>query len=215
MNLSLTLIIVAMTGLISYQAFNNPAIKAKLLFHPASIKNRGEYYRFFTSGFIHGDWMHLLINMYVLFLFGQYIEMAFIKALFGPNIGRLAFIGFYLTAIAIANLPTYFRHQDDYGYGALGASGATSALVFMYILFDPWQWFEFPPLPGIILGIAFLWYSSYMDKRQIDNIGHNAHLWGAVYGLVFMIGASLLFNPSLLEMMIGRLMEGPQPFPGF
>ncbi|MCB0635661.1 MAG: rhomboid family intramembrane serine protease [Lewinella sp.] len=210
MGLSLTLIIVIMTGLISYQAFNNPEMRAKLMFRPVDIKNHGEYYRFITSGFIHADWGHLLVNMYVLYVFGEQIEQIFTSLLFGPVYGRIAYIGFYLTAIIVANIPSYFRHQDNYGYSALGASGATSALVFAIILFIPWEWFLFPPLPAILVAVTFLWYSSYMDKRGADNIGHNAHFWGAVYGLLFIIVASWLMQPSLIGYFIDQLAAGPK-----
>ena len=210
MGLSLTLIIVIMTGLISYQAFNNPEMRAKLMFRPVDIKQHGEYYRFITSGFIHADWGHLLVNMYVLYVFGEQIEQIFTSLLFGPVYGRIAYIGFYLTAIIVANIPSYFRHQDNYGYSALGASGATSALVFAIILFIPWEWFLFPPLPAILVAVTFLWYSSYMDKRGADNIGHNAHFWGAVYGLLFIIVASWLMQPSLIGYFIDQLAAGPK-----
>jgi membrane associated rhomboid family serine protease len=214
MGLSLTLIIVIMTGLISFQAFSNPEMRARLMFRPVDIKNRGEYYRFVTSGFVHADWGHLLINMYVLYVFGEQIEQIFNNLLFGPVWGRIAFIAFYLSAIVIANIPTYFRHRDSYGYSALGASGATSALVFAIILFIPWEWFIFPPLPAILVAVAFLWYSSYMDKKGIDHIGHNAHFWGAVYGLVFIVVASWILQPSLISYFLEQLAAGPKA-PGF
>lgn len=201
-----------MTGLISYQAFNNPEMRAKLLFHPTSIKSSGEYYRFVSAGFIHGSWEHLLINMFVLYQFGRFAEQLVFPLLFGETMGKVIYLVFYLAAIVIASIPSYFRHQDNYGYAALGASGATSALVFVYILFDPWQWFIFPPLPAILVGIGFLWYSSYMDKKGTDNIGHNAHLWGAVFGLFFTISSIMALQPELLDYIIAQLMEGPRAF---
>ena len=210
--MSITLILLIMTGLISYQAFSNPDMRAKLIFHPATVKSSGEYYRFLTSGFIHGDWGHLFINMFVLYQFGEIAEKSIFPLLFGASMGKFVYLVFYLAAIVLSSLPTFFRHQDNYGYAALGASGATSALVFVYILFDPWQWFVFPPLPAIILGVGFLFYSSYMDKRGTDNIGHNAHLWGALFGLAF-IGVSIMtLRPELMDFLIGQLMEGPRAF---
>ncbi|MGH1437970.1 MAG: rhomboid family intramembrane serine protease [Lewinella sp.] len=214
MSISLTLVLIILTCLISYQAFNNPEMKAKLLFRPVDIRN-GEYYRFFTSGLIHGDFSHLLFNMWALYIFGELVENIFITYLFGPTIGRVAFLIFYFSAVAVASLPSYFRHQDNYAYSALGASGATSALSMIFIMFLPWEWFVFPPLPGILLAVGFLWYSSYMDKQGRDNIGHNAHLSGAIYGIGFIIVASLLLKPELLTYMLQQLLAGPQPFPGF
>lgn len=204
--MSITLLIVILTSLISFQAFNNPVLREKLIFRPTSINDRKEYYRFITSGFIHGDTMHLLINMYVLYQFGEFAESVF-TSIFTPLTGRLVFLFFYITAIIVSSIPVYFRHQDNYSYAALGASGATSALVFSYILFAPWQWFVFPPLPGIILGFAYLAYSSYMDKRGGDNIGHNQHYWGAIYGVAFMILCIAKQRPYLLDRLLDNLIH--------
>jgi len=95
----------------------------------------------------------------------------------------------------------------------VGASGATSALVFAFILFDPWQWFLFPPLPALLFGVAYLWYSSYMDKRGMDNIGHNAHFWGAVYGIVFTLISAALLRPEMLNAFLVQLLKGPSAPP--
>ncbi len=198
-----------MTGIISYQAFNNPAMRQRLIFHPYSVNKAGEWYRFFSHGFVHGNWTHLLINLFVLYQFGEVIEQLFVRAVFGPNFGRLAFLLFYVGAVVVSSIPAYFKHRNNTYYGSLGASGATSALVFVYIMLDPWQWFLFPPLPAIILAIAYVWYSSYMSKRGGDNIAHDAHLYGAVFGLVFAIVSFALFQPLLLENFIVKLLAGP------
>ncbi len=220
MSLSLTLIIVIMTGLISYQAFNNPDMRAKLIFYPTAVKNRKEYYRFLSHGLIHGDFGHLFINMFVLWQFGEFVELLFtngvmtsrfiIPPLFGPATGRIMFVFFYFSAIVIASIPDYLRHQNNPGYAALGASGATSALVFSYILFDPWQWFIFPPVPAILVAIGYLWYSNYMDKRGGDNIGHNAHYWGAIYGIAFIVLAVAINQPQEFQNILSRFLQGPE-----
>jgi membrane associated rhomboid family serine protease len=150
--------------------------------------------------------------MFVLYQFGRFAEEQVFPLLFGANMGKFVYLLFYLAAIVLSSIPTYFRHQNNYGYAALGASGATSALVFTYILFDPWQWFIFPPLPAILVGIGFLVYSSYMDKRGNDNIGHNAHLWGAIFGLFFTIGSIMLLQPQYLDFILTQLFAGPRPF---
>jgi membrane associated rhomboid family serine protease len=205
-----------MTGFVSYQAFTNPTMKGSLLFLPTAIKSRGEYHRFITSGFIHADWIHLLVNMYVLFIFGEAAEFYF-GMIFGDVFGRIAYILFYVSAIAIASLPSYFRHQDNYGYAALGASGATSALVFCYIVINPWAgisflFLPFIEFPAILLGVAYLFYSSYMDKKGTDNIGHNAHFWGAVYGVVFILVSCLIFQPAFLTFILESFLSGPAAF---
>ena len=207
--MNFNLVLVIMTGIISYQAFNNPAMKQKLLFYPYSTHKNGEWYRFLTSGFVHADWTHLLVNLFVLYQFGKIVEYYFENLIFGQGLGKIVFILFYLSAIVVSSIPTYFQHQENAYYRALGASGATSAVVFVFILFHPWEWFIFPPLPAILFGIGYLWYSSYMDKQGRDNIGHNAHLWGAVYGLVFVISIALLYKPELLNLFIDQLLVGP------
>jgi membrane associated rhomboid family serine protease len=212
--MSFTLILVIMTGLISYQAFNNPAMRQKLLFHPASVKSNGEWYRFITHGFVHANWQHLLINMFVLWQFGEVIENFFEGALFGRAFGKIMYLVLYLSAIVIAAIPGYIKHQNNQFYASVGASGGTSALVLAFILINPWEWFVFPPLPALVVGVLYLWYSSYMEKRGSDNIAHDAHLWGAVYGLLFMIVAAILVRPELLQFFMERLLEGPSA-PGF
>lgn len=210
MDISLTIILIGMTALISYQAFNNTGMKYKLAFHPASVKEFGQFYRFLTSGFVHADWQHLLFNMYVFYLFGDMLEQVFSQFMFDPTVGRLVFLFFYLSAIVVSDIPTYIKHQDNTAYSSLGASGATSALLTAYILFDPWGWFIFPPLPGVILMVGYLWYSSYMAKRGTDLIAHDAHLWGAVYGLVFMLVITALFSPQLMTYFIDQFLQGPR-----
>lgn len=209
--MSITLILIIMTGLISYQAFYNPEMRAKLLFLPTSIKYSKEWYRFISGGLIHADWGHLVINMMVLYQFGEFAESMF-NTIFDPLTGRLVYLFFYLSAIVVASFPSYLRHQNNYAYAALGASGATSALVFAFILFNPWQWFLFPPLPAILFGVAYLFYSSYMDKRGGDRIGHYEHFWGAVYGLAFMLFIAFFVKPGLLSFFISQLMDGPRAF---
>ena len=209
MSISITLILIIMTSLISFQATNNPAMMEKLIFRPASIKNGGEWYRFLTHGFIHSprSWFHLIINMYVLYIFGEDIEFWF-NDIFGSALGKLAYILFYLAAIIISSIPTYFRHQDNYAYAALGASGATSAIVMAFVIHHPWSWlllFFVIPIPAIVAGVLFLFYSSYMDKKGTDNIGHNAHLWGAIFGVVFVILSLAALRPDLLENFLYQL----------
>jgi len=206
--MSLTLILVVLTGLVSYRAFTDPATSAKLMLYPVQMKQKGEWYRFLTHGFIHADWGHLLINMIVLYQFGRFLENAFMN-IFGTGMGQILYIILYFSALIVASIPSYFKHQDDPGYASVGASGATSALVFGYILFNPWGWFAFPPLPALVFGIGYLLYSSYMEKRGTDNIGHNAHFWGAVYGVVFTILAALAFQPGLVDYFLAQLMQGP------
>ncbi len=207
--INLTIILVIVTALISYQAFSNISMRQQLVFHPYTVAHDGQWFRLLTHGFIHADWSHLLINMFVLYQFGEYVEYIFTDLIFGPAMGRIAYVLMYLSAIAIAALPAYFRHQNNPGYASLGASGATSAMVMAYVLVNPWSWFIFPPVPAIVFGIGYLWYSSYMGKRGGDNIAHDAHFWGAVYGVIFFLISIMALKPELLPVIWQNLLAGP------
>jgi membrane associated rhomboid family serine protease len=206
----MTFIIIAITCLISYMAFNNPQLRANMLFVPAAVKERGELYRFITHGFIHGDFMHLLFNMYALYIFGGAAEYAF-GILFGQTFGKLAFLLFYLAAIGASSYVVYMRHQGNYAYSALGASGAVAAVMWPYIMFAPWNWFIFPPLPAILLGFGYIAYSHYSDRRGGTNIGHNAHLWGAIFGLVAYSVLCFFLEPDLLNLFWTELINPKGP----
>ena len=101
-----------------------------------------------------------------------------------------------------------YKRQNQY-YSAVGASGGTSGIVFGFIVLRPWEWFIFPPLPGILMGIGYLWYSSYMGKKGADNIGHDAHFWGAVYGFVITLALIMVLRADLLSGIIERFLAGP------
>lgn len=225
--MSVTLILIAVTCLVSFAAFNDPALRAQLIFQPAAVHNRGEWYRFITSGFIHADFQHLLFNMWALYIFGETAEMLFtdgisyndngirttlVQPIFGRPLGPVIYLLFYLASIAAASYVNYIRHKDNYGYAALGASGGVSAMMWPFILFAPWNWFIFPPLPAIILGPLYLWYSSYMDKRGGGQVDHSAHLWGAVFGLVFYVVFLIFRRPELLQIFWVQLLSPQGPF---
>ncbi len=209
----MTIIIIAITCIVSYLAFNNPQLRANLLFIPSAVKNRGEYYRFLTHGFIHADFMHLLFNMWALYIFGGIAEYHF-SLLFGLTFGKLAYLLFYLAAIAASSFVDYQRHENNHAYSALGASGAVAAVMWPYIMYAPWNWFVFPPLPAILLGFGYIAYSHYADKRGGTNIGHNAHLWGAIFGLVTYVTLAAFLEPAILSDFWVELMhpKGPGSF---
>ena len=207
----MTIILIIITVLISWQAFNNPELRGRLIFLPAAIKQRGEYYRFLTHGFIHADFQHLLFNMYALYIFGGSVEFVFKQYLFGPTFGNVAYLLFYLAAIVAASIPDYLRHQDNRSYASLGASGGVAATIWPYIMLAPWNWFIFPPLPAILLGIGYILYSHYADKQGRGNIGHNAHLWGAIFGLVAYSVLVMAFEPQLMAYFFEELMQPKGP----
>ena len=196
----LTYLIIGATVLVSWLAFNNPRLLDRLILWPPAIDRNKHYDRLLTHGFIHADWQHLLFNMITLFFFGRYIE-----PFFADYLGPLGFLMFYLSAIVIAILPTYMRHRHDPGYRSLGASGGVSAVLFAYILINPWNliFIFFLPVPAIVYGVAFVGYSFRADHQGGGNTNHNAHLSGAIYGVLFM----LLMEPRVGGMFLQRLMS--------
>ncbi|NLL27663.1 MAG: rhomboid family intramembrane serine protease [Bacteroidales bacterium] len=187
--MSITLIFLIITGIISFSAFSNPKITSAFLFYPWSIKRENQWYRFITYAFVHGDFMHLLINMWVFYIFGSVVENSFIM-IYGTN-GKLYYILLYISGIIFSTFYSYARNKDNPNYSALGASGGVSAITFAYIFIFPLSSlyiFPFPfRIPAIVFGVLYLIYSWLMAKRGKDNIGHDAHFFGALYGIVFMI----------------------------
>jgi len=185
----MTLIIIIITCLVSVVAFSNHKLLDDLIFWPPAISKRRQYYRFFTCGLIHADFVHLAFNMYSLYIFGQIVEPKFVQ-LFGQA-GRLYYLLMYVSALPICLLPTYMRNRDNYYYRSLGASGAVSAVVFAFIFLDPLQklGLVFIPiyLPGFIFGVIYLVVSTFLDRKGGGNINHSAHIWGALYGITFLI----------------------------
>jgi membrane associated rhomboid family serine protease len=181
-------IIVAITVILSLYAFNNQSLLRKLIFNPYKIKTQKEFYRFISSGFIHNDHVHLIFNMISLYYFGSAISIVF-TTIFGAT-GYLYYIALYIMGIIVSDIPTYFKNQNNPGYNALGASGGVSAVVFAFILFlplAPINLYFVIPIPGFILGALYILYSWYQGKKANDNINHDAHLYGALFGLVFCV----------------------------
>ncbi len=182
-------IIIGITVLISILAFNRRDIFDKLRFSPYSIYHFKEGWRFFTYALLHADWVHLFINMFVLYSFGD-VVIAYLGYFFGIK-GVFYFILLYVGGILFSVLVDFGRQKENAYYTAVGASGAVSAIVFASIMVYPTgsvYLFLIPiPIPSAIFGILYLVYSAYMAKRGRDNIGHNAHFWGAIVGIVFMI----------------------------
>jgi membrane associated rhomboid family serine protease len=200
--MSITLIIIIITCLISFTAFSNEKVFEDLIFYPPAITNQNQYYRFFTCGFIHANYMHLGFNMYSLWIFGEYVEAQFASA-FGEK-GKWLYLIMYISALFFCLLPTYSKNRNNANYRSLGASGAVSAVVFSFIFLDPLRriGFVFLPqnmmIPGFIFGLLYLIISSYMDKKGGGNINHSAHIWGALYGIAFLvITGSFLSNYNL------------------
>lgn len=205
--LSITNIIVAITCLISFLFMNNERMKSAMIFHPVTIKQQGQFYRFLSSGFIHADVLHLAINMFVLWSFGNAVERFYYPSFLGQSSSAM-YLFLYFGGIAVASIPSYLRHKNDVNYAALGASGGVSAVVFAVIVFEPWQnlyLYALIPVPQILAGVAYLAYSWYADRRGTGNIGHNAHFTGAIWGFAF----TCALNIDLLTRFIQKTLEGP------
>jgi len=188
MELSATIILIAINVAASIYAWRKPGILEKWTFNPFLVFHRRQYFRFITSGFIHSDYMHLFFNMFTFFFFGQSIEWVFLN-LFG-QMGIAVFVVFYLLAIVVSDVPSLIKHRNQSGYNSLGASGGVSAIVFSWILFFPTEFIYIMgviPLPGFILGVLFVIYSYYQGKREGSLINHDAHLFGALFGVLFTI----------------------------
>jgi membrane associated rhomboid family serine protease len=171
-------LIIAATFLVSILAFNNPSLEERYLFRPESVLAEKEYYRLVTSGFLHANWAHLLLNMYTLYVFGAAVELWY---------GSLNFVLIYFASIVGGNLVSLYLHRY-HDYAAYGASGGVCGLVFAYVLRLPYSRLSIFPLPyavpGWLYAIAFMVASFYALKAARDNIGHDAHLGGAIIGLL-------------------------------
>ncbi|QQS28293.1 MAG: rhomboid family intramembrane serine protease [Sphingobacteriales bacterium] len=191
-----TILFVVITCITSYLAFTNYPLRQKLIFSPYTISRTNEYFRFISSGLIHANWMHLLFNMFVLYQFGSIVE-AYYAATFG-KVANMLYVLLYIGGLIASEMYSFFKHKNNPYYASLGASGAVSSVVFTFILFNPWAdlnfiFFPFIPIKAVIIGVLYLAYSYYAARNVNDNIGHNAHFYGAIFGIFF----TLAFKPSL------------------
>ena len=145
---------------------------------------RDRFWRLGSYGFVHADIGHLAFNMITLYFFGRAMEPVFVGL-----IGQAGYLAFYLGALVISILPTYIANRNNAEYRSLGASGAVAAVLFSFILIQPWAmlFVFFVPMPAILYAVLYTAYSIYMDRARKDNVNHSAHLWGAAYGIVFLI----------------------------
>ncbi|MCW8808783.1 MAG: rhomboid family intramembrane serine protease [Rhodanobacter sp.] len=196
----ITLVIIAITGIVSFMAFKNARLMNDLILWPPAITRQREYHRLVTYGVVHADFGHLLFNMFTLFFFGRAVE-----GFFTARLGTLGFVLFYIGALVVSILPTYLKNRDNPNYRSLGASGGVSAVLFAYILFAPWSQIIVlvVPMPAIVYAMLYTGYSIYMDRRGQGNVNHSAHLWGAAYGVAF----TLLVSPRVLPYFLNALMH--------
>jgi membrane associated rhomboid family serine protease len=189
MDLSATIILIGITVLTSYQAWKRPDLMDRWMFTPYKIKSNQQWDRFVLSGLIHKDQIHLLFNMFTFYFFGRVVEM-FLVYRIGQSTGLFAFLLFYFGAIIVSDIPTYFKHKDNHQYRALGASGGVAAAVFASIMIMPLSdicLFGLICLPGFALGFLFLIYTIVQARKGSDGINHDAHLYGALFGIAFVL----------------------------
>lgn len=198
------LILIVANVLISYKGFNDLVFFDKYKFQVQKILS-GDKLRMLTSGFLHVDWMHLGFNMYALYLFGKVVVV---------NFGTPYFLLIYVGSLVAGSLYSLYQHKEELYYSAVGASGAVSGVIFSSIMLYPdMELIMLPipiPLPGYIFGIGYLLYSIYGMKNQVGNVGHSAHLGGAIggYVLTILLKPSVVGNNTLMIGIIGAIIVG-------
>ena len=199
-----TILIIIITCLVSLIGFNNYTFFDQLKHYPSIEYQDKSYYRWLTSGFLHGDMMHLFVNMYVFYIFGTYVEM-FIKSSSLGAYGGIIYLVLYLLIIVMANIPTYFKYKNVTFFSSVGASGGVTGLVFIYILLNPWNMlylFFAIPIPAIVFGVLYLWYSSWSADKNRDNIDHYGHFFGALAGMAAFIVLYPKVFPAFVEQLV-------------
>jgi membrane associated rhomboid family serine protease len=196
--MSVTLIIIAITCAVSFVALNNPKMLDALILWPPAVTRNNDYYRLLSYGLIHADFSHLLFNMITLYFFGRAME-----DFYNAQMGDYGFAFFYVLGLVASILPTYLKNKNNAQYRSLGASGAVSAVLFAFILFQPWAtiYVYVIPIPAIIYAVLYVAYTIYSERRGGDNINHSAHLWGAAYGIAF----TLIMEPRVLNVFLEAL----------
>jgi len=207
-----TYIIIGITAAISIWCFSNRELKYKLTFSPYAAKHHKRWYNVLTHAFVHADYIHLIFNLFVLYSFGYQkspfgdygLEADFLR--FFGSLGTLWFVLLYIGGILFATLPAFYKHSENPNYLAVGASGAVSAVLFSSIIIHPFESLQFIFLPGvpiyfIVFGVLYLAYEIYMSKRGKDNIAHDAHFSGAIFGILF----TLVIRPETLTELIEQI----------
>src|SRR6218665_1703969 len=194
----------------SLYCFNDRTAMYKYLFHPYSIYHNKEHYRFLTHAFVHGDFMHLAFNALALYSFGLILEEGYFPVLFGEKLGKLYYILLFTGGIYAASFTEYFRNRNNPDYSSLGASGAISSIIFCYIMISPLKdiYLFFFPIQGWIAGVLLLGVSYYLIRRKrttsySDNISHESHFWGALFGVAFI----LILKPAIMQAFIRQILN--------
>ncbi len=203
--MSLSTVIIVITGIVTYMGFDNHRIFEKYKFSVAGIQ-AGEYYRFITGAFLHADWVHFLVNMFTLFFFGDYLVHYF---------GQVIFLLIYFGGVFAGNYLTYYFHKRDLWYSAIGASAGVNAVVFAYVTLNPSKFiwlFAIIPVPAFIFALGYLWYTTKGTQDIHTRIGHKAHFGGAIAGVIltmfFDFERAFLAHPWVALALLGILGYG-------
>ncbi len=205
MNMSKIIIgLIIANVIVSIKGFNDAVFFDRYKFQVQRILG-GEKIRMLTSGFLHVDWLHLGFNMYALYLFGKVVD---------SNFGTVHFILIYFTSLLAGSMYSLYQHKNEAYYSAVGASGAVSGIVFSAIMLYPgMELIMLPipiPIPGYVFGIGYLLYSIYGMKNKVGNIGHSAHLGGAIGGylITLLLRPSIIMNHTVMIGIMGLIILG-------
>lgn len=193
------LFIIIANVLVSLKGFKDRLFFDKYKFQIGAI-NRGEKIRIITAAFLHVDYLHLILNMYVLYVFAPQLIV---------NLGVAKFLIIYIGSLLAGNIFTLTFHKAELYYSAVGASGAVAGVIYAAILLNPnMKLIMFPlpiPIPGYVFGIGYLLYSIYGMKKQLGNVGHSAHLGGAIGGfaLTLLVYPSIFMQSTTTVVLLG------------
>jgi len=203
--MSLSTIIIIITGIVTYMGFQDHKLFEKYKFSVSGIQS-GEYYRFITSAFLHADWNHFLVNMFTLYFFGDFVVHYF---------GTTGFLMIYFGGVIAGNYLAYYFHKNELWYSAIGASAGVNAVVYSYVTIHPFDFiylFAIIPIPAIIFAGVYLWYTTKGSQNTMSRIGHEAHFGGAIAGVVFTLfldfNQGYLAHPYVTLLLLGMLGYG-------
>ena len=197
--------IIGVSSLLSIIAFQREDLLMKLALRPYANSRKNNWLPILSSGFIHANYSHLFFNMFTLFFFGPIVERTLVYW-YGLPSGGILYLAFYILGIVISNIPTFLRNKNNPQYASLGASGAVSAILFASILIYPLEkvcLFAIICIPGFILAPIFLIYSHQASKDPRSIINHEAHFYGAIFGLFFMG----ILQPSLFPRFFEQILQ--------
>lgn len=183
LGLPVPILLMASVVIVSVLGWIIKPLQRALVLNPFLVRERGHVHRLLTSGWVHADVSHLLFNMVSLYIFAEPTLRA---------LGATLFLTLYVSAVIVASIPTVLRHMRNPKYNSLGASGAIAAVMFSAILLNPKMTLYIMPLPfpipAALFAVGYLAYSAYRSYRAGDDINHDAHFSGAIYGAIFTYG---------------------------